>query len=66
VQTSVQKLTLEQFMQQYAGKRYEYIDGVAVPMGIEMVNDERETFVPPAKPIHGLDYIPAQVLSTAA
>lgn len=50
----VQRLTLEEFTEKYAGKRYEYVDGRAVPMGPEIVGPDGEITVTPTKSIHGL------------
>ena len=47
-------LTLDEFIEQYAGKRYEFVDGRALPMGPEELDADGEVFVPPPKLIHGL------------
>lgn len=47
------EMTFEEFTRSYAGKRYEYIDGRAVPMGPEIEQDE-EVIVLPNKVEHGL------------
>ncbi|HLA43807.1 MAG TPA: Uma2 family endonuclease, partial [Aggregatilineales bacterium] len=49
-----QRLTIEAFIEQYAGKRYEFIDGHAIPMGPELIDEAGEVYVPPPKLIHGL------------
>ncbi len=48
------EITFEEYEQMYAGKRYEYVDGRALPMGIEIMNEDGELIVPPPKPQHGL------------
>ncbi len=47
-------LSFEEFIEQYAGRRYEYVDGRAVPMGPETVDAEGGTSVTPTKSGHGL------------
>jgi Uma2 family endonuclease len=54
VTTSVTELTFDEFVQRYGGKRYEYVDGRAVPMGPEMAADEGEVTVGPTKLVHGI------------
>jgi Uma2 family endonuclease len=48
------EITFEEYERLYAGKRYEYVDGRALPMGIEIMNEDGELIVPPPKPQHGL------------
>lgn len=52
--TSVSSMTFEEFTRHYGGKRYEYVDGQAVPMGPELATDEDEVIVGPTKLVHGL------------
>jgi Uma2 family endonuclease len=47
-------MTFEEFIEQYAGKRYEYLEGHALPMGAEFIDDQGEIIVMPPKLIHGL------------
>jgi Uma2 family endonuclease len=47
-------LTVEEFTRQYGGKRYEYVDGRALPMGPEIVGEDGEVIVSPTKSGHGL------------
>lgn len=49
-----QKITYEEFLEKYADKRYEYVDGQPVPMGVEELDENGEWFVPPPKLKHGL------------
>jgi Uma2 family endonuclease len=46
------KVTREEYEAKYAGRRYEYIDGCAVPMGPEIEQDG-EVIVSPTKSQHG-------------
>jgi len=46
------KVSLEDYEAKYAGHRYEYIDGYAVPMGPEIEQDGEIT-VSPTKSVHG-------------
>lgn len=46
-------MTFEEFERRYAGKRYEYVEGRAVPMGPEIVNGDGEVIVSPTKSEHG-------------
>jgi Uma2 family endonuclease len=46
------KVTREEYEAKYAGRRYEYIDGYAVPMGPEIEQDG-ELIVSPTKSQHG-------------
>jgi Uma2 family endonuclease len=47
-------MTFEEFTEKYAGKRYEYFDGRAVPMGPEASGEDGEVYAAPTKGIHGL------------
>src|SRR5690242_6054292 len=47
-------ITLEEFEAKYAGKRYEYVNGCAVPMGPEIVGHDGTVVVSQIKPEHGL------------
>lgn len=47
-------MTLEEFEAHFAGKRYEYVNGRAVPMGPEMIGADGATTVTPTKSEHGL------------
>lgn len=48
------KLTPEEFDVLYAGKRYEYVDGQAVPMSEEILDENGAWIVAPTLGIHGL------------
>ena len=48
------EMTLREFEAKYAGKRYEYVDGRAVPMGPEIIGDKGEVTVAATKSEHGL------------
>jgi len=48
------EMTFEAFEREFAGKRYEYVDGRPVPMGPELVGSKGEIIVSPTKPAHGL------------
>lgn len=50
----VRPITLEEFEARYAGKRYEYVNGRAVPMGPEIVGPNGEITVAATKSEHGL------------
>ena len=47
-------MTLEEFEARFAGKRYEYVDGRAVPMGPEISLPNGEVVVTPETAGHGL------------
>lgn len=47
-------ITLEEFEAKFAGKRYEYINGRAVPMGPEVVLPNGEVVVAATKSEHGI------------
>lgn len=47
-------ITLEEFEATFAGKRYEYINGRAVPMGPETMLSNGEVIVTPTKFDHGI------------
>jgi Uma2 family endonuclease len=51
---TVRTIPFEEFERRYAGKRYEYVDGQAVPLGPEIVAENGEVTVSPPKPVHGL------------
>lgn len=48
------EITLDEFEAHYAGKRYEYVDGYALPVGPEIIGEDGEVTVAATKPIHGL------------
>lgn len=50
---STREMTFEEFTRLYEGKRYEYINGRAVPMDEEIVLDNGETTVTPTRFGHG-------------
>lgn len=52
--TPTRTLSLEEFEAKYAGKRYEYINGHAVPMGPEIAMQNGEVVVAPTKSDHGI------------
>src|SRR2546430_3828683 len=47
------KVSFEEYEAKYAGRRYEYVDGYAVPMGPEVTNAQGEVVVSPTKSQHG-------------
>lgn len=47
-------LSIEEFERLYAGKRYEYVAGHAVPMGVEEIDERGEVVVVPPKLKHGI------------
>jgi Uma2 family endonuclease len=47
------RVSYEEYKANYAGKRYEYIDGYAVPMGLEITTSDGDIIVSPTKPEHG-------------
>jgi Uma2 family endonuclease len=47
------EVSFEEFERLYAGRRYEYVDGRAVPMGLEIINPDGEVVVTPTKSKHG-------------
>ena len=53
-QTGVVELTFEEFVEQYGGRRYEYVDGRALPMGPEIAGPDGEMTVGPTKLAHGM------------
>jgi Uma2 family endonuclease len=48
------RVTFEEFIEEYTGRRYEYVDGRAVPMGPEIVDRDGRVMVAPTKSAHGL------------
>lgn len=53
-QTGVVELTFEEFVERYGGRRYEYVDGQALPMGPEIAGPDGEVSVGPTKLSHGM------------
>lgn len=51
--TTRHKVSFEEYEAKYAGRRYEYVDGYAVPMGPEIIDENGEITVSPTKPKHG-------------
>ncbi len=49
-----QVITFDEFIRQYAGKRYEFVEGTPQPIGEEIVAENGEIIVSPATGIHGL------------
>ena len=47
-------MSFEAFIRDYAGKRYEYVNGQALPMGPEIIGVDGEVSVTPTKSGHGL------------
>jgi Uma2 family endonuclease len=47
-------LSFDEFMHEYGGKRYEYVDGKPQPMGEEVVGKNGVVTVSPATGLHGL------------
>lgn len=48
------EMTFEEFEREYIGKRYEYVDGHAIPMGPEIIDVDGGVIVSPASVEHGL------------